>query len=394
MANLSNKLDRILTKCIQSIEEKGWTIEDCLNQYTTYRDELEPMLRTVMRLRRARRVRPTASFRSNAQSRIRARLQASRRSTILRMADDLSDRKKTTYPPRLQLAGSLIPLLIVSLLIIGTGTALAYSADNAKPGDLLFQIDRAIEQIRIRLENDTPQLIRLHLQFADERIEEVVDLVRQGNTIDFGAGLAGYKEQIRAIALLITEAQIAGQDISPLVNETNEAIVTQKEKLQDLLPSVSIDLKQAIRDTIEEAEDTQNVVTAPLPTKEPVVNATSEPFVFEPDQPTQKPPTTIPSTIPPPTPPPPTIPPPNEPPGPTDTPGSYILPSATPPDNTGETATPTYFPYATPTPLPTTPMVTPTGSITPTHTPSPSATPTPTSTPNKTPPTNTPHATR
>jgi hypothetical protein len=118
MANLSNKLDRILTKCIQSIEEKGWTIEDCLNQYTTYRDELEPMLRTVMRLRRARRVRPTASFRSNAQSRIRARLQASRRSTILRMADDLSDRKKTTYPPRLQLAGSLIPLLIVSLLII------------------------------------------------------------------------------------------------------------------------------------------------------------------------------------------------------------------------------------------------------------------------------------
>lgn len=290
MFNYSNKLDRMLTKCIRSIEEKGWTVEDCLGQYRSYRKELEPMLRTALRLRRAREFSPSTTFRRDAQNRIRRRLQSSRRSPWLTQSTAIQRRAVTT-PPRIRLAVSLIPLLLISIIIISAGGSIAYAADNAKPGDVLFQVDRAIEQIRIQFENDTQQTVRLHLQFAGERIEELIELIDIGKTEDIVYALTEYKVQIVATSPLITKAQRAGEDVSPLMLETSETIISHEKKLRDIGQTVPAGVEEDIQDTIEAIERIRKVVMSPVPVEEPVAEATPESFVLESVIPIEKSPT-------------------------------------------------------------------------------------------------------
>ena len=379
MFNRSNKIDRVLTKCILSIEKEGWTVDDCLSQYPAYRKELEPMLRTALKLRQASKFRPSATFRSNAQSRIHRRIQASRRSPNMGglAHGSLIPKRTVATSPRLRLAGSLIPLLLLALLFMGAGGGIAYAADNARPGDALFPIDQAIEKLRIQLENDAQQTVRLHLQFADERIEEVIELIQEGKSVDLGLALASYKEQIFAAAPLIQTAQSSGENIGSLVVETSNAISIQKEKLQDLIQTVPDEMGMAIRDTIEDAEKIRKVVVSPIPVDLPDIDTTPESLVFEPEIPGEKTtpyirPTTSATSAPSP--------------GVTITPRPYATPTKTPIGMPPATATATSFPYATPTPIISgTPTWTPTfGTITPTPTGSISPTPTRTRTPTPT----------
>ena len=362
MFNRSNRLDRILTKCIQSIEKKAWTVEDCLNQYPSYREELEPMLRTALRLRQARRYGPSTAFRNNAQIRIRKRLQSSRRSpSFSKVAQSSSHKRRGTIsPPQMRLAGSLIPLLLISLLIIGAGGGIAFAADHARPGDILYQVDRAIEQVRIQLESDLQQMVRLHLQFADERLKEVVELVEQGETKDLSSALADYKEQIVATAPLIQQAQTEGKDINNLIIETSDIIDAQKKKLQELIEESPIEYETAIQETIDNAEEVRKVVVSPVPTEGP--------FVFKPEIPSTPHPTNVP----------PTAPGMSMPPSATETPSAFILPTIT--ISLPASPTPPYFTSATPAPGTTTPTYTPTKTKTPTPTPTPTHTTTPTAT--------------
>jgi hypothetical protein len=299
MFNTSAKLDRMLTKCIRSIEEKGWTIDDCLRQYAPYSTELEPMLRTAMHLRLAREFNPSTSFRNNAQSRMHKRLQSSRRSPKIGGMSQASEisRGSTIHPARIRLAGSLIPLLLISLIIITTGGGIAYAADHAKPGDALFQVDRAIEQLRIRFERDMQQAVRLHLQFAGERIEEAVKLINGENSKDLAYALTEYKLQITAISPLITKALRAGEDISFLVLEISETIITHENKLRDLIQTAPVELKEVFLTTISDVEQIRKVVLSPGSIEEPVVETTPNAMANELVIPTEKSPTPPPPTV-------------------------------------------------------------------------------------------------
>jgi hypothetical protein len=321
MYSPSNKLDRMLTKCIRSIEEKGWTVEDCLKQIPSYRTELEPMLRTALRLRQARRLGPSSAFRSNAKRKIRKRLLASCRSPtwIQYPQSSVIHKKSSTIQPRMRLAGSLIPLLFISLTIISAGSGIAYAADNARPGDILFHVDRAIEQIRIQFENDIPQMVRLHLQFASERIKETIELLDSGNTKYLGYALTEYK------------AQTSGQEVSSLIIETNEMILSQQIRLRNIIRIAPAGVETAIQDTIEDVEQIRKLVMSPVIKNEPVVETTPKPFAYDPLIPSEKSPTA---------------------PAATRTPTPYL--SDVPPSNTatpGSDITPT--PRFTPTPTPT-----------------------------------------
>lgn len=65
-------------------------------------------------------------------------------------------------------------LIVALVLAIGVGGT-AVTADNAKPGDTLFGVDRAVENIRLNLASDEKKN-ELRIKFADERIKEIEDI--------------------------------------------------------------------------------------------------------------------------------------------------------------------------------------------------------------------------
>jgi hypothetical protein len=70
-------------------------------------------------------------------------------------------------------------LLAIVLFVSGSVGAVALS-DQAAPGDLLYSVDRAVENIRIQMERNPEGKARLYLEGAVERLEEMQSLAERG----------------------------------------------------------------------------------------------------------------------------------------------------------------------------------------------------------------------
>lgn len=259
------KLDRLLEKCLLGVEEKGWTFQDCLTRYPELRGELEPILRAALRLRESRSLRPSARFRARSPHMLKARVQISQRPSVVRRKTDANDRgRRLRFGPKLLMQWAT-PLLGVALTTTVALAALGFAADSAKPGDALYEIDRAMENIQLQLARSVDVLVRLRLDFASERLDEAFELLGQGRPENVGLTLDEYQIQINAAAPLINEVQESGKDAEALVRSANETLNTHEEQLEDLLviaPSTSI---EEIETAIEEVEIIMGVVSPPDP---------------------------------------------------------------------------------------------------------------------------------
>ena len=93
----------------------------------------------------------------------------------------------------------MIGLIIAVVLALGVGGGVQV-ADNARPGDTLFGVDQAVENLQLKLAGDEKEA-RLRVKFAKERVAEIEGLVDEDE--DAGAteesseveGAAGVKEE-------------------------------------------------------------------------------------------------------------------------------------------------------------------------------------------------------
>ena len=71
MCKPSTRFADILDSCVTAIEEHGKTVAECLAQYPDQREELEPLLHLVARLRAARTLQAPSEFRRTSTLRVR-----------------------------------------------------------------------------------------------------------------------------------------------------------------------------------------------------------------------------------------------------------------------------------------------------------------------------------
>src|SRR3989338_7817647 len=69
----------------------------------------------------------------------------------------------------------MIPLFLALIIAFGVGGTVVVS-DSARPGDLLFPVDRAVEDIRFSFTAQEDKA-ELKIKFANERLDEVESLV-------------------------------------------------------------------------------------------------------------------------------------------------------------------------------------------------------------------------
>jgi len=81
----------------------------------------------------------------------------------------------------LQLHTSLIKKLVAATLIFGMTTGTAFAADSARPGDILFPLDRAMEKTHLSFVSQEKKDI-LKVEFASERIGETKAIVEEIKT--------------------------------------------------------------------------------------------------------------------------------------------------------------------------------------------------------------------
>jgi hypothetical protein len=240
MIEASSKLDRILMDCIQDIEEKGWTVEDCLRRYPDLRQDLEPMLEAAVRIKNVRSVQPSLRFRRETLNRMQLRLQASSRppkSTQFQMAapSEVILPRARIQPKRGSALQWALPILVGVFAFIAMVGGFTYAADAAKPGDVLYRVDQAIEGVQIRFTPSAEGRIKLYLNFASERIDEAIALVENGKSDQVIIALQGYEENIRSAEIILKE-DIAGKEGYQLqVAVLDETLEMHMETLRQLM---------------------------------------------------------------------------------------------------------------------------------------------------------------
>lgn len=126
---------------------------------------------------------------------------------------------------------SYIALALV-LLLGATGTVAASGA--AKPGDLLFPIDRATEEVRLALASGSHKEV-LQNQFIVERFTELKEIIDE-ETVSTGAGTSTNEVVVKPEG----EARVANAVAVLATQLAHEIDSTKREQfLQDLLHEVS-----------------------------------------------------------------------------------------------------------------------------------------------------------
>lgn len=167
----------------------------------------------------------------------------------------------------------LIALVLSFSVFIGG----AQAADSARPGQLLYPVDRALEDIQIFLTFNEQDRIKLHLTIAAERLEEAQSAFLDGDYEHAEIALAGYEDIQLSIRSQLEKYQI--EITEDLQSTAAESYKMNRAVLNSILASAPEESQASIERAIEISKDAQNqhfTVQEPSLTQPAVVEETEE----------------------------------------------------------------------------------------------------------------------
>lgn len=158
-----------------------------------------------------------------------------------------------------RLALSALAATFLAAVAFGGMAITAYAAQDALPGDALFSVKTRMEQTRVALTRGAIDRAKLNLQFADRRLEEMLQLAQQGRYQDLDAAVVEFKTSTaRAIDALDTISNgnnpAQAQDMTALVAGD---LTRQSQAMKQLLPSLPDTAKPAMQDALATVSSTR-----------------------------------------------------------------------------------------------------------------------------------------
>jgi len=207
-------IETIFNECLEKLLTGTETVEQCLQRYPNYAQELEPLLRTAMSVNKAVDIAPSPEL----KARVRYDLQ-------LKMAAVGKPRRASWLSLQPRWATTMIAVMFV--FVLGGGAVLA--ADSSMPGSLLYPIKILTENISLKLAGSDIEKAELSLTFADRRVEEMNYLIENDKLNDtnmesISNRYIGYLNQVN---ILSSGAQIASEKGMSLMQAPTAAPVTE-----------------------------------------------------------------------------------------------------------------------------------------------------------------------
>jgi len=164
--NRGKELNNILDECLERLLVQGETVERCLESYPEHATKLEPLLRTAVAANEALAIQPHPEFKARARYQldlVLEKVKPKRRLPVL------------GWQPRWAVV--MVVFLAVVLL---TGGSTALAADHIMPGNPLYPVKLATEQVRLVLTFSDIGKAELYATLADRRVAEITYMVDKG----------------------------------------------------------------------------------------------------------------------------------------------------------------------------------------------------------------------
>ena len=125
--------------------------------------------------------------------------------------------------------------LVAAAMVVALPSLGWAASENAMPGDLLYPVKRAFEQIRLVTAFSPTDEAAIRLDMAAERLGEAVWARALGLDEEVRTAIAGYSEAMAGFERSVAEARAAGDDLSGLLAVAEELVQRHQQLLDALL---------------------------------------------------------------------------------------------------------------------------------------------------------------
>jgi hypothetical protein len=237
------KFEDILAQCIDDIKAGTASIEECLDRYPSDREQLEPLLRLALEIREPPDVKPSPSFKVNARVWLMDQIHGGQ--AVTKWPWSRYDNQVKPMPLRRRFSmASIILVIVLALSALGGGTA--YASQDSLPGDTLYPVKLATEQVRVMLPGDDIVKAERALSFAERRVGEIEALAERGRPQDISLGVQGYDDALNTTLARIERAGNWGLVTGNITARVAEATTRHLSVLDDVWDMVPDEVKTAI----------------------------------------------------------------------------------------------------------------------------------------------------
>jgi type II secretory pathway pseudopilin PulG len=249
-------ISNIFAECLEAIEKKELSVEECLNRYPDYQDELRELLTTCQIIQDTPVISPRLTYRQVAKTRLENLLPDHPKPvTFLRSIRRNKRNGNQSYQRRFSMNWLIIVALAASLFAGGTGVA--YASEDALPGEALYGVKNAVQNVQLALSSDESD-VDLLLGFMGEHIEEIEALTEMGQFQWISQALDGYDQDLGL--LIQTRNRISYEDAhaeDAITSRIQAEVHAQLENLQQIQTRLSEQQQfhQQLQQTIRAAEN-------------------------------------------------------------------------------------------------------------------------------------------
>ena len=155
---------------------------------------------------------------------------------------------------------SLVLAVIALVLFFGSFSATALAAGNSIPGDSLYPFKTRIEQTRISMTGNPDAQARLHLAYAQRRLDEVGDLIDAGRFDQVAGTAAEFQTHMQNALEVVRQLAIVNPIQAQEVNlEITHALARYAIALNRMLAEAPTSLPPAVKNAM------QTSISAALP---------------------------------------------------------------------------------------------------------------------------------
>ncbi len=169
-----NDINEILIQCIDDIRAGRTSLEECLERYSDIRRELEPLLKIALSIEESPNIRPSDAFK------VRARV-----GLMEHIASSQSGKRTAGSAPQASIGRrwfsgwvKAVTITVAAILFVSAaGTGTAFASQSSLPGNTLYPVKLATEQIWRVITFDDAAEVELELKFAGIRLDELERIV-------------------------------------------------------------------------------------------------------------------------------------------------------------------------------------------------------------------------
>lgn len=223
------EFSQILETGLDAILSGEATLEQVLAEHPDQASQLRPELESALWLYSAReKIAPRPGFISNSRKRVLERIKNEAASAGAKRAF-----MGFAWPQRLPVQWVAAAILLL-VLFSGTGGLVSVS-QRAIPGDPLYSVKTASEQVALSFTFNQVRQIQLSQQFADRRLAEVAQLIEQGRYDLAEETLKAYEQQVRrTMAMLQNAAGMSAHDKKTMATALEATLAAHAEDITRL----------------------------------------------------------------------------------------------------------------------------------------------------------------